>query len=49
LAGLLSEVVVFVVYYLDVVGFLWLNVIGALSVILLGLMLQMIIDRQGKR
>lgn len=39
-AAVLSELIVTTVYYLKIVSFLWLNVIGALSVILLSLLLQ---------
>jgi SSS family solute:Na+ symporter len=39
-AGILSEMIVLVVYYIDIVGFLWLNVIGALSVVILGILVQ---------
>jgi Na+/proline symporter len=39
-AAVLSELMVILIFYLDIVSFLWLNVIGALLVILLGLALQ---------
>ena len=39
-AAVLSEILIFIIYKLDVISFLWLNVIGALLVILLSLMLQ---------
>ncbi len=39
-AGLVSEIVVLVVYWSDTVGFLWLNVIGSLCVVLTGLLFQ---------
>jgi solute:Na+ symporter, SSS family len=39
-AALLAEVIVIAVYYLDVVSFLWLNVIGAASVIFISLLVQ---------
>jgi len=40
IAALISEVVVISVYFLDIISFLWLNVIGAISVILLSLVIQ---------
>lgn len=39
-AGLVSELVVLAVYWSDVVGFLWLNVIGALCVVFMGVIFQ---------
>ena len=39
-AAVLSEILIFIIYKLDIISFLWLNVIGALLVILLSLMLQ---------
>lgn len=39
-AALLAELLVLFVYYLDVVGFLWLNVIGAGAVVIFSLILQ---------
>lgn len=39
-AAVLSEILIFVIYKLDVISFLWLNVIGAVLVIMLSLLLQ---------
>lgn len=39
-AAVLSEILIFIIYKLDIISFLWLNVIGALLVILLSLILQ---------
>jgi len=39
-AAVLSEILIFIIYKLDIISFLWLNVIGALLVILLSLLLQ---------
>ncbi|MDF2190219.1 sodium:solute symporter [Paraflavitalea sp. CAU 1676] len=39
-AAALAEVVVLTVYFMKIVSFLWLNVIGAVAVILLSLMIQ---------
>lgn len=41
-ASILSEVIVLLVYQFNLVAFLWLNVIGALLVIVLSLLLQLI-------
>ncbi|MFC4261957.1 sodium:solute symporter [Ferruginibacter yonginensis] len=39
-AAILAQIAVIVIYKLDVISFLWLNVIGALLVVLLALMMQ---------
>lgn len=41
-AGILSEVLVLSIYLMDIVGFLWLNVIGTLLVIIIACLLQWI-------
>ncbi len=41
LAALITELGVILIYKLDVISFLWLNVIGALGVVLLALIIQM--------
>ncbi len=41
IAALLSEVIVIAIYKADVISFLWLNAIGAISVIVLGTMIQL--------
>jgi Na+/proline symporter len=46
IAAILSEVVVTVVYSMDVISFLWLNVIGAFSVIFLSVALQFFMRQQ---
>ncbi len=48
LAAILSEALVIVVYNMEIVSFLWLNVIGALLVIVLSLLLQPIIPTSKK-
>jgi len=40
-----SEIVVLVVYWSDTVGFLWLNVIGSLCVVLTGLLFQVLFGK----
>ncbi|HEX5555352.1 MAG TPA: sodium:solute symporter, partial [Chitinophagaceae bacterium] len=40
LAALITEGIVILIYILDVISFLWLNVVGCLGVILLALLLQ---------
>lgn len=42
IAAILSEVIVITVYYMDIISFLWLNVIGAVAVILLSLLIQIL-------
>jgi len=41
IAALLSEAIVIAIYKADVISFLWLNAIGAISVIVLGTMIQL--------
>ena len=48
-AAVLSEILIFIIYKLDIISFLWLNVIGALLVILLSLMLQPFLSISKKR
>lgn len=43
-AALLSEIIVISVYYLDIISFLWLNVIGAVAVVLLSWFFQILIS-----
>lgn len=45
-AAILSEAIVLLVYIRDVVGFLWLNVIGAVSVLILAALIQAIISNK---
>lgn len=40
IAAILSEIIVISVYYMDIISFLWLNVIGAVAVILLSVIIQ---------
>lgn len=42
-AGVVAEILVILIYLLDIVSFLWLNVIGALLVIVFGVLLQYLI------
>lgn len=41
IAGLITEAIVVYLWYFDIVPFLWLNVVGALGVIILGYLIQM--------
>lgn len=47
-AALLSELIVILIYRSDVISFLWLNVIGALLVMILGVVLQILIFERNK-
>ena len=40
IAAVISEIMIITIYYMDIISFLWLNVIGALLVIILSLILQ---------
>lgn len=46
IAAVVSEIMVITVYKLDIVSFLWLNVIGALLVILIALLLQVVLPKK---
>jgi SSS family solute:Na+ symporter len=46
IAAIISEVIVISVYYLDIVSFLWLNVIGAVAVLLLSLIIQTLTGKE---
>ncbi len=48
IAAVISEFLVILIYNLDIVSFLWLNVIGAVLVIVLGLLLQSILPQSLK-
>ena len=48
IGSVIAQILVIVVYKLDIVSFLWLNVIGALLVILLSMIVQIILGRSGK-
>lgn len=43
IAAVISELLIILIYKLDIISFLWLNVIGALLVILLSLLLQLVL------
>jgi len=47
IAAIISEIIVIGVYYLDVISFLWLNVIGTFAVILLSVIIQTLISLKG--
>ena len=48
IAAVISEILIFLIYALDIISFLWLNVIGALLVIVLSLLLQPILSFRKK-
>ena len=45
-AAVISEILVIYIYYMDIISFLWLNVIGAVLVIVLSLLLQLVIKEK---
>ncbi len=49
LSALISEALIILIYKMDIISFLWLNVIGALLVIGIGLLLQPLFDIAGKK
>ncbi len=48
IAAVISEILIIVIYNMDIISFLWLNVIGALLVILLSGMIQLFMKREVK-
>lgn len=46
IAAIISEVIVISVYYLDIISFLWLNVIGAVAVVLLSIIIQTLTGKE---
>ena len=46
IAALVAEVVVIGVYYLDIISFLWLNVIGAVAVPLFATLIQLFMGKE---
>jgi hypothetical protein len=46
--ALIAQLAIFYIFYMDVVGFLWLNFIGAMLCILLSLVLQVTIFRNDR-
>ena len=48
IAAVISEILIFLIYKLDIISFLWLNVIGALLVIILSLVLQLLLSLNKK-
>jgi len=47
IAAIISELCIIVIYKMDIVSFLWLNVIGALLLILLSIILQLLLYKKG--
>jgi hypothetical protein len=45
-ASLLAEILIIIIYKADVISFLWLNVIGALLVIIFGYALQIFMKKE---
>lgn len=45
MAAILSEIVVLIIYYMDIISYLWLNVIGSLLCIMLSYAIQLLIVR----
>lgn len=45
-AAIISEILVFIIYRMDVISFLWLNVIGALLVIIISSLLQAMLQQK---
>ncbi len=48
-AAIITEVIVITIYYLDMISFLWLNVIGAVAVILISMLLQQIFGNKAAK
>jgi SSS family solute:Na+ symporter len=48
IGALLAEAVVLTVYFMDIISFLWLNVIGAAAVVLFGMTIQVFMPKEQK-
>ncbi len=48
-SAMVSQLAIFYIYYLDVVGFLWLNFIGAMMVIFISISVQTILNFKNKK
>jgi SSS family solute:Na+ symporter len=48
IAAIISEAIVIIVYSLDILSFLWLNVVGAVGVVLVAGLIQMILGKDNK-
>lgn len=49
IAAVFSEIMVITIYYMDIISFLWLNVIGALLVIFLSSLLQVFMQKENRQ
>lgn len=47
-SALITQILIIYIFYLDIVGYLWLNLIGSLFVIILSLILQTVINLNNK-
>ena len=47
-SALLTQIIIFIIFYLDVVGYLWLNFIGSFTTILLAHILQGLTKKQNQ-
>ena len=47
-AAVISEILIFVIYNLNIISFLWLNVIGALLVVVISLLVQILFSMNSK-
>ncbi len=48
-AAVISEIAVCIIYWLDIISFLWLNAIGALLVIMLSILFQLAASQRGNK
>jgi len=46
IAALITQAVILIIFFQDIVGYLWLNLIGALGVVILAYILDKIIPRR---
>ncbi len=47
-SALTTQLIIFIIYYLDIVGYLWLNFIGSFSTVLLAYILQKVLKEQNR-
>ena len=49
IGAIISQTIVFSIYNLDIVGYLWLNLIGAILTIILSILLEFLSSKNGEK
>jgi hypothetical protein len=48
-AAVVTEIMVILIYFMDIISFLWLNVIGAIGVVIMSYILSFIFPDKGQK